>query len=305
MTSTQLTTPLGYEVSRIIFSEPIAGSIPDSKPAINYNRILISTKNEDGSIGELILPTCELFTFGVSENVSKETGKVNGYVFPICLYDKQGPSQEQKDWVETFNNIVEHIKKHIITNRESFNQYDLCDSDLKKFNPLYYKKDKGKIIDGTGPTLYSKLIVSRKLNKIVTMFFDNNGDEIDPMDLKGKFCFSKSAVKIESVFIGNKISLQVKLYEAEVRLMDSGMKRLLSKPKTQQNVNTSTNSINPMFSESKDDNDNDDTGSIGEDDDDLSKDTQNMTIESQPVQPIQPIQPTKRRVVKKIVKNTN
>ena len=35
--------------------------------------------------------------------------------------------------------------------------YDLESADLKKLNPLYYKKEKGKVIDGSTPTLYPKL----------------------------------------------------------------------------------------------------------------------------------------------------
>ena len=42
-----------------------------------------------------------------------------------------------------------------------------------------------------------------------------------------KYCYVKAAIKIESIFIGNKVSLQIKLYEASVRFLDSGPKRLL------------------------------------------------------------------------------
>ena len=43
--NTQLTNASGYDVSRIRFSKPILGSIPDSKPAISFQRINISTQN--------------------------------------------------------------------------------------------------------------------------------------------------------------------------------------------------------------------------------------------------------------------
>ena len=77
-----------------------------------------------------------------------------------------------------------------------------------------------------GPTLYSKLIESPK-HGILTTFFDSETDEeIDPLTLKGH-CFVIPAIRIESIFIGNKISLQVKLYEAVVRTIDKGKKSLL------------------------------------------------------------------------------
>lgn len=240
--NTQLTSASGYDTKRMLFSEVQHGSIPNSIPQINYKRINIQTRNEDGTTGDLILPTSKLFSFGVSENSDPNTGKVNGYVMPLCLWHRDGASSEEKDWSDTFDSIVEKCKEHLVASREEIEQYDLTMSDLKKFNPLYWKKEKGKIVPGTGPTLYAKLIVSKKLNKILSMFFDFEGENFDPLTLLGKYCYAKAAVKIESIFIGNRISLQVKLYECEVKLMDTGMKRLLRRPNAQKRVLTSTSS---------------------------------------------------------------
>jgi len=226
----------------MLFSEVQNGSIPNSTPQINYKRINIQTRNEDGTTGDLILSTSKLFSFGVSENTDPNTGKVNGYVMPLCLWNREAPSSEEKDWSNTFDAIVEKCKEHLVASREEIEQYDLTISDLKKFNPLYWKKEKGKVVPGTGPTLYAKLIISKKLNKILTMFFDFDGETVDPLTLLGKYCYVKSAVKIESIFIGNRISLQVKLYECEVKIVDTGMKRLLRRPNSQKRVLTSTSS---------------------------------------------------------------
>ena len=108
--NTQLTTASGYDVTRMVFSDPIQGTIPNSKPAIAYKRINISTKNEDGTVGELIFPTEQLFSFGVGENKSLDTGKVNGYVMPLCLYNRDTPSKNEKSW-ETPGRGTEHLKK--------------------------------------------------------------------------------------------------------------------------------------------------------------------------------------------------
>ena len=263
--NTQLTPANGFDTKKIIFSEPQTGVIPDSKPQISFKRILIQTKNDDGTIGDLIIPTQRLFSFGVSENMSQETGVVNGYVMPLCLWNRDNPTIEEKAWTTTFDNIVEHCKKHLINNREEIGQYELEMNDLKKFNPLYWKKDKGKIVEGTGPTLYAKLIVSKKQdNKIVTMFFDKNDTEIQGLDLLGKYCWVNGAVKIESIFIGNKISFQVKLYEAEVEKMQTGMRRLLPRAKTSNRVLTKPTSNKPPMDDDDDDDD-DDEGSLDED----------------------------------------
>jgi hypothetical protein len=288
--NTQLTSASGYDVKRMIFSEPQSGSIPNSKPLITYKRIVISTKNEDGSVGDLIFPTSRLFSFGVSENLDMNTKKVNGYVMPLCLWNRDGATQEESDWVETFNHAIEACKEHLISNREAIKQWDLTKNDLKKLNPLYYKRIEGKIVEGSGPTLYAKLIVSKKQEKIVTQFFDTEGNSVNPLDLMGKYCYVNGAVKFESIFIGSKITLQIKLYEAEVKMMDTGMKRLLSRPESQPRVlNTSSNPL--MSSENKEDDsdgENQGSGSIaGSDDETESK---------------EPVKKVVKRRIKKVVR---
>ena len=269
MSNTQLTTASGYDTKRMIFTEPQEGSIPNSVPAINYKRILIQTKNPDGSIGDLILPTCPgrpLFSFGVGENTNPDTGKVNGYVLPICLWNRESPSKEEKEWSSTFDSIIERCKDYILSHKEDIEKYELEASDLKKLNPLYWKKDKGKVVEGTGPTLYAKLIVSKKQEKIVTMFSDFDGNQIDPLSLIGKYCFVNAAVKIESIFIGNKISMQIKLYECEVKVADAGMKSLMKKPGTQTKI---ANAVSNLTLNNFKEDDSDGEGSIKGDEDDV------------------------------------
>ena len=248
--NTQLTPAEGYNPKQcMIFSEPIVGSIPDSKVKIEFKRINISTRNEDGSIGELIIPTERLYSFGVSENTSQETGNVTGFTFPLCLWNRDGVTPSEKIWVDTFNDIVENCMDHLIDNKEEIDMFDLTRADLTKskggLNPLYWKKekftdDKGKTVlrnvPGKGPTLYAKLIYSKKQDKFLTQFFDNNDSVIDARQLMGKHCYAKGAVKIESIFVGAKISLQVKLYEAVVEPSKMGMKRLLARPKARSKV---------------------------------------------------------------------
>lgn len=285
MSNTQLTSANGFNTDNMIFSAAQQGIIPNQGgPDIKYKRISISTKNPDKSVGDLILPTTTLFSFGVCENTEIGTGKVNGYVMPICLHNRDGPSKEEKQWTDTFDNIVERCKKHLVENREEIEKYDLDERDLKKLNPIYTKRVKGVVEEGSSPILYAKLLISKNKkknknetenqNKIITMFFDFDGESVDPMTLLGKYCTVKAAIKIESIFIGNKISLQVKLYECEVQLMDTGMKRLLKRPDAQKRVLT-TNSSRPL--EEKEDHDSD-VGSVKDSD---SEQDENV-IESEP-----------------------
>lgn len=274
ITNTQLISSNNYDTSNMEFSAPSQGSIPGGGPSISFSRINISTKNPDGSSGELVIPTGRLFSFGVSENVSPDTGKVNGWTMPLCLWNKDGATPDEKAWSDTFDKIVEKCVDHILENKEELDKFDLERSDLKKFNPLYWRKEKkmvnGKpqmvISEGTGPTLYSKLIYSKKNEKFVTKFFDIDDQPIDPLDMLSKYCYSTAAIKIESIFIGNKISLQVKLYEAVVEPVQSGMKRLLPRPAANSMVIEASRTANVSVASVMDDESDDesDDGSIEE-----------------------------------------
>ena len=281
--NTQLNSADGLNISNIRFSEPIEASIP---PSITYKRVGLTYINDDGSEGELIVSTDELYSYGVGENTNIETGKVNGYVLPLVLHNKSGPTQYQKTFVDVFNKIVEKCKDYLMDNKEELGQYELERNDLKKLNPLYYKKDKGKIVEGSSPTLYAKLIVKKDKkdgNKIITVFFDrDSGDTIDALELLGKHCYARAAVKFESIFIGNKISLQIKLYECEVKQVNSGMRRLLSRPQSDSKVSMISNSKNvplPL--------DDDDAGSLVDDE----------IVDDEP-----PVENTIKEIPKKVVK---
>lgn len=251
MTSTTLTTATGYNPKNMIFSKPEVGNIPGSN--LTFKRIRIATQNDDGTTGDLIIPTSEVFSFGVQENTDMATGNVNGHVMPMCLWNKNGVTDEEKAWTDTFESIVEHCKTHIMSVKEDIEKYDLEMTDLKKLNPLYWKREKGKIVEGMGPTLYAKLLESKKTNSILTLFTDSETNEdIDPMTLKKQYCYVQGAIKIESIFIGTKVSLQVKLYEAVVRKLSSGPKRLLRPNATRPVQVSAENSQNQSVFESGD-----------------------------------------------------
>jgi hypothetical protein len=240
MSNTQLTNAQTYNVENMIFSEAVPGSIPNSVPKIEFKRINISTKNPDGTVGELILSTERLFSFGVSPDKDDQTQVIKGYKLPLCMWSRDGATPAEKKWTDTFTAIVERCKDHLIDEREEIDKFDLVRSDLRKLgNALYRKHEKytdpktGKTsmrpVPGTGPTLYAKLLFSKKKNSISTAFFNSvTGHEVDPAEFVGKYMYAKCAVKIESIFIGQRISLQVKIYEAEIEEMQMGRKRLLN-----------------------------------------------------------------------------
>lgn len=235
--NTQLTTATNYDTSRMVFSDPEVGVVPGNGPKMEYKRVPIKTKNPDGTVGELVLKTERIFSFGVGENLGQD-GKQNGYSIPLCLWDRTNPTKAEKDWTDTYNNIVEKCKEYLVENREEIDKPDLDMAELKKFGILF--KSKEKVIDektgkqvtrekkDAGPTLYAKLIFSKKQNKILTQFYNMKNEPIDPIEMLQKWCYVTAAIKIESIYIGVKCSLQVKAYELVVEPVETGIKRLLS-----------------------------------------------------------------------------
>ena len=88
------------------------------------------------------------------------------------------------------------------------------------------------------------------------------------MNLIGKRMNCTCSIKIESIFVGRTISLQVKVYECVASLLDGGMKRLLSmKPKTSKPVEV----VEEPEEEADDSSENEEEGSINGETEDEEK----------------------------------
>jgi hypothetical protein len=220
MSNTQLTQVEGFDRSRIIFHEATKDAIPNTEPPVYYKRVILGVKNTDGTTGDLVFPTSRVFSFGVSQNTDPTSGKLNGYVLALCLWDKEGATAEEKALSDALEEVGEACKDYLIENKDddSLELYDLERAQLKKLNPLHWKRVKGKIVDGFGPTLYAKLISFKKKGdiNIISKFYNTDGEEVNPLEYEKTYSFVQAAVKIESIFIGNSITLQVKIYEAVI-----------------------------------------------------------------------------------------
>jgi hypothetical protein len=262
--TTVLTDIFTYDPSNMIFAVPQESTVN----AVKYKRIPISTRNPDGTIGDLIIRTCEVFSFGVQETKSLETEKVTGYSMPLCLWNRNGPTDEEIEWIRCFELVVEKCKEHLVSNGKAIGRRDLEMRDLRTFSPIYRKRnDEGEIIETRGPLLYPKVILSRKNNKenILTIFYDSNSNaDLNLLDIINKACTTIAAIKIESIFIGNgakTLSLQIKIWEADCKIQQSGVKRLLgaSSFSSSQSVEKPTS---PLLREEKE------SGSIANSDED-------------------------------------
>jgi len=306
--NTQLTSAFGYDVNNMRFRKPLDGSLPNDT-TVKFKRVAIGTKNLDGSLGDLIIPTLRVYSYGLSPNRDQKTGKIDGYSIPLCLFSRDDPTEEQRQWVDTFNRVVEHVKQYILDHKDDIERYDLEPAELKKLNPLYYKREKGKIVDGTGPTLYAKVMQNKKTGTISTPFCDQRGNDVDPMSIMDKRCYVTAAIKFESIFIGSRISLQIKVYEAQVQLLDSAPRRFLQSMSSSSNVvmdsdnapsllSFSSSSLSSSSSSSQNHNSHesdDDSGSLNGDDEE--KDEHPAPAPAPAPVPVSSAKPTSRRTV--------
>ena len=255
--NTQITDLLTYNVKEnMMFEDVFEGEIPNQKVPMKYYRIPIYTKNSDGTVGDLICEFGELMCFGISVNTDQNTGEPAGHSLSISLKNKENPTPDQEMRIQKLEEIIERAKEYLVEHRSDVKQHELEMRDLKKFTPIYYKKDnEGKRIEGP-PSLYPKLLEQKtkivkeknedgeeveveKPGKILTIFYevDDNGDpkldekeepvELDPAKIIDKYCKIKPLIKVEGIFVGQSTKLQLKVSEADVKLLQSSSKRLL------------------------------------------------------------------------------
>lgn len=299
--NTQITTANGYNTTNIVYGKPRDGNIPGS--SVTFKRIQMGTRNPDGTLGELILSTSRLFSFGLSPSVNMTTGKTDGYTLAMCLTNMDAPTQEEKAFLDTFNKICDHAVDYILQHRDDVGKYELEKADLKKFNPVYIKREKGKVVEGSSPMLYAKVLQNKKMQTITSLFYDKYGRDIDPMTLMNKQCYVKAAIKIEGIFIGSKVSLQVKLHEAEVEMRESGVKRLLRPSAADAPPPPVQSFASAVQSESKEEEDgdadaDDDNGSLKGDDDGDDAEVAPSPAERAPSPPPAPAKAPVRRIGK-------
>ena len=136
---------------------------------------------------------------------------------------------------------------------------------------------------------------NKKNDVITTPFCDENGRDIDPLSILGKRCYATAAIKFEGIFIGARISLQVKVYEAKIKLIDSAPKRFLQSQMSSSQVVYDEKSPEPrqqtvvsmesQVEESESESDSE-TGSISGDNDDKPQVPVQQVVQSAPKAPV-------------------
>lgn len=277
-----------YNVDNVFFGEPDAYSIPGDKP-INFHRINIYTKNQTsdgkltGSVGDLILKFPKMFSFGVSAN-KDDNEKLTGHSVSLCMWSKDGVSENELKSTELLEKLIQKCKDKIMSVKKELKKPKMEISDLKKLDKLLYWKedDDGNRVPGVGPIFTPKLMEYKetkdksgnvKPHQIATIFYledevDENGNpvEVSPLEFLSdknnkKFCYITPAIKVDNIFVGGTaITIQCKIYEADVETVQLGQQRLLhptnntkkqTQPQSQKQDQSSEKTKNSEESESE------------------------------------------------------
>ena len=173
-----------FSAKDLVFGKPKEGELRDGT---SFKKIPISVLRSDGSVGPLIIVAETCFSFGIQRD-----DKYGTFTIPLVLYDKGGPTPKQKLFAKTIREIIsacEHRPKSCLYGREE------------------------------SPIMYLKLGYDKERKEFETIFRerDDMGDKestksVKPEKYIGKYCLAKVAVKVDSVFVANTTTLQIKAH---------------------------------------------------------------------------------------------
>ena len=193
--------------------------------------IKIQTKYPEGSqrLEPLVIETPFLFSFGVNERKSLESGETVGYTLPVCLWEKdEEPTPEQLSFFECLTLLQEVCHEHL---EETYEERDASErlSEILYYKTTTDKKGRKKRDESFPPVLYAKLIYSGKNDQIMSLFRTKNDDNVDPMLYFEKYCTVKMALIIDSIYISeSSVSIQTRVSECYVKPQRRSLEPLLT-----------------------------------------------------------------------------
>ena len=245
--NTQPTSIEDFDVNNLVFDEPLFGQIPNQP--IKYHTVNIGYRNPDKTVGELVFELRDYSSFGITENRDAKTEELQGYSVGISFGEyNQKPSDYDLKAVEVLDSIVESSKDHLLKPEvyKACKLKELYRTDLRNIAPHAQKKDKTteEIIEDSLFSIYPKLMWTKEKeyidektgekkivpSKFKTELWDDdeaqlgNRVNLDPLECIGKRCRIRAFVKVDRIFVGSKIKLQLKLYAAGLSIQKQEQK---------------------------------------------------------------------------------
>ena len=243
--STQLTELETFNPANIVFEAFTKRSFKDKDgKTVETKSMDLSIKYPNGSKGPLIfqLPRCDTRGF------SAQFGDGLDKTFALYLGENDTITTEHKQVINAINQVVAACTKYCLTDdfKAKLGKWDLEESDFKKkFNPIEYQKDKDTKKPKLDQPQVMYLKVMTKVNKETQMKesisrfynegeFDERGNpiEVHPLEFIGKSGTCVPLIKVDKIFFGVNYKLQVKIYQCDVRVNDTGFKSLIKRAPT-------------------------------------------------------------------------
>lgn len=233
-----------FSIDAVNFGKPV----PQSQ---GTHRVLISYTHPDNTKTPLQISTPKLFSFGVSPNgpmgEAVTDTNVISYTLPLVLFDhRDGPTDEEQKFINAIDQIVDKVRTHCTTKDFNtdigkFGDDMYTTNDFRRLNPIYIKKDKGVVVAGKAPVLYPKLKFKKdpsggSNHTFSTAFHKNNQsysvdpsielEVVNPLSLIGRRMHTKTKLHVESIFIGAKVSIQLRLVQVLYETIENNQIRI-------------------------------------------------------------------------------
>lgn len=203
---------LEYSPDKFYIDKVQPQRIPNSN--MTYLRAFIKVNHPDGTHGNVYINLPNYYTFGVSADTSMQDDSiVTGYSMGVVLTDREGATEEQQNYLNKLNEIIEHLRQDLVS--KQIHKYKTVDKD--KFSCISIKRDsKGEIVDNSSYVLKCKLKYDKKNSRILSRFTKKSGVYIsNPKSLKS-FKFD-GVLSLESIYMGSSgIKMQAFLTEVKV-----------------------------------------------------------------------------------------
>ena len=171
-----------FDINDLVFGELSEGELRDGT---NFKKTPISVKRLDESVGPLIMVSETCFSFGVQKD-----SKYESFTIPLMLCDRDEPTREQKLFVKAIRDII---------------------SACNPKSCFYGNED--------NPILYLKIDFDMRCGEFTTKCYERktmedkkSTKEIKPEKYIGKYCLAKVAMRIDSIFVVNSATLQIKAH---------------------------------------------------------------------------------------------
>lgn len=166
----------------------------------NLSEKYLKSMNEEHK--PLVFSSEEVFSFGVALNTLDSN---TSYQISLCLYDRENPKDDEIKWAAKYEELAticrEYLKK---------SEFKKLKGQIDAMKGLSWKGS--EVGDADGPKLYPKIMFNQKKQEFITIFMDENDEIIeDPKTILDKRGRIKVALRFESIFVGSKVALQVRV----------------------------------------------------------------------------------------------